>query len=598
MKSSIWSLRNRLFLAFVLITVLATAVPAFFFRNMLYADHLELAQRQALTQALFTGRMLESSLTERQLDRVFDYAKELSLRMTMADASDKVVRDSHVGVTALSDLDNHGDRPEIIAAHAKGQGISVRHSNTLGIDAVYAAIALQNGGTLRVAVPLASVRSGLQAELVSLGGFMVGVAALCLLLAVVITTRIRNSMDSMAEVVASISRDKGRHRLHDVPGREFLPLAHAVNHMADNIEQYVALTNDQQSQLSTILDSIHEGVLVLGPSGNIRRWNRAMSALFPDVAVAEGKPLIEGLPVPTLQRKVDVLLHGNAEIAERQPQADAEMLFPESEAMHFEWPVGRFLVAHLARPLQRTDALGAVIVVYDATEIMRLERVRRDFVSNVSHELRTPLTAIAGYAETLENSGDLPENYRHFAGIIHRRAAMMGQVISDLLALSRVENTRESMPLNAVRAKAALEAGMASVREQAEAKGLSFAVDLDDTPVMANAPLLERVFRNLLENACRYSPQGGTVRIFSRRQGERVLFTVADNGPGIPKEELPRIFERFYQIKKERNSGTAGIGLAICKHIIERHDGRIWAESPYEGAATAMLFTLPAAEPV
>ena len=113
---------------------------------------------------------------------------------------------------------------------------------------------------------------------------------------------------------------------------------------------------------------------------------------------------------------------------------------------------------------------------------------------------------------------------------------------------------------------------------------------------MGNASLLAQVFRNLFENACRYSPEGGTVRISSRREGELVLFAVADNGPGIPREELSRIFERFYQVKKERNSGTAGIGLAICKHIIERHGGRIWAESPYGRAATAMLFTLPATD--
>ena len=151
------------------------------------------------------------------------------------------------------------------------------------------------------------------------------------------------------------------------------------------------------------------------------------------------------------------------------------------------------------------------------------------------------------------------------------------------------------MDLRRVYAKPLIFDVSASIREQADPKAVSIQLDLEPATVLANSSLLAQVFRNLLENACRYSPHGGTVHVSSRREGKEVLFTVTDQGPGIPKQELPRIFERFYQVKKERNSGTAGIGLAICKHVIERHQGRIWAMSPYQDAATAMLFTLPAA---
>jgi two-component system phosphate regulon sensor histidine kinase PhoR len=228
---------------------------------------------------------------------------------------------------------------------------------------------------------------------------------------------------------------------------------------------------------------------------------------------------------------------------------------------------------------------------------MRLENVRRDFVANISHELRTPLTAIAGYAETLLSSEDLPAEYREFAGIIHKHASSLARVISDLLALAKIENAREDIALASVNALSVLEDALAACREQAESKKITFSVDLAETFVLANAALLTQVFRNLLENACRYSPSGGEVRISSRREGGKVLFIVADNGSGIPGEALPRIFERFYQVKKERNSGTSGIGLAICKHIIERHHGHIWAESPHADKSTAMLFTLSAARP-
>ena len=584
MISSSGSLQARLFCFFALVTLIASVLPALFSRGTLYEDRLELAEKQALAHALFLRGILETQPNEEQMRRLFSAAGEASLRLPLVAAAGNVERESRIEGEGAAEMDNHDDRPEIVEARARGTGLSMRHSNSLGIDALYAAVSLQGGNVLRVAVPLADIRRGLDRELLVMALRVAAVAGFCLLLSVFVTRRIRGAVVEMAEAVSAISLKKDYSRLREVPGREFLPLARAVNHMADRIEEYVQTAGDQRRQLETVLDSMHEGVLVLGPNGRVRRWNRALAAMFPAVARGEGRPLIESLPVPALQRRVDGLL---ADAAGENAVED--------NAVHFEMPAGRFLVAHLARPVERSPSLGAVIVVYDATPIMRLERARRDFVSNVSHELRTPLTAIASYAETLLASDDLRAEYRNFACIIHKHAAAMGRIINDMLELARIENEREAVLLAPTEAMAPLECALSSCRGQAEARGITFAVNLDDARVLANAQLLAQVFRNLLENACRYSPDGGEIRVSARKEGGEVLFILADNGPGIPKDELPRIFERFYQIKKERNSGTSGIGLAICKHIIERHGGRIWAESPYGAAATAMLFTLSAA---
>jgi two-component system phosphate regulon sensor histidine kinase PhoR len=583
------SLQSRMFWSFALVTVIAAVLPAVFSRGTLYEDRLDLAGRQALAHALLARSFLESRPGEDSIRQFFDSAGEIPLRLTLIDAAGRVTHDSRISGEEVPEMDNHADRPEVEEARNKGTGLSLRHSNSLGIDAVYAATALKDGGILRVAVPLADIRRGADKEFSFLIVHIAGAAVFCLLLSMFITRRMRKGMEEMAEVVESIARreDYSRPRLHRVPGREFLPLADAVNHMADMIEEFVQTTGDQQRQLETILNSMNEGVLVLGPSGNVRRWNRAAGALFPAVVSGEGKPLIESLPVPALQRRVDSLIGGD----------DAPPVAAGEDAVHFELPSGRFLVAHLSAPVERNASLGAVIVLYDATQIMRLERARRDFVSNVSHELRTPLTVIAGCAETLLTSDDLPAEYRNFAGVIHKHAVALGRIINDMLALTRLENESEAVLPAPAEAGAALEQALSSCREQAEAKGVTFTVHLDDVPVLADVSLLARVFRNLLENACRYSPPGGEIQVSARREGKEMLFITADNGPGIPRDELPRIFERFYQVKKERNSGTAGIGLAICKHIIERHGGRIWAESPYDAAATAMLFTLPVAPP-
>ena len=583
MISNPGSLRTRLFLAFTLVTVIAAVLPTVLTRNTLYNDRMALAGKQALTQASFARGILESGPTEAQVTRLFQTSRDLSHRMTLTGPTGAVLRDSHIDAPKLPELDNHGDRPEIEQARATGQGISLRHGNSLGVDAVYAAVALNDGRILRIAVPAANVRQSLETEFTFLGLAVAGVILFCLLLSALITAQVRNAAGTMAEVVATIARDKNFRRLREVPGREFLPLAHAVNAMADTIEDSLRTTRDQHGQLESILECMHEGVLVLNPAGRIRRWNNALAALFPGVAAADGKPVIEGIPVPALQSCVDRLL------SHEEPEGEAAV------TVQFELPPGRFLVANLTRPLHSKESLGVIIVVYDATEIMRLGIVRRDFVSNVSHELRTPLTAIQGYAEIMMLAEDLPEEQRGFAAIIHAHAAALSRLVSDLLILARVENEREAMETAPVNLESAFEDAAAHCREQAALKGLTFETSFADAPVRANASLLTQVFRNLLENACRYAPGGSAITVTAEKNGPEMRFAVSDNGPGIPADALPRIFERFYQVKEERNSGTSGVGLAICKHIIERHGGRIWAESPHGSAATAILFTLPAA---
>ena len=581
------TLQARLFWAFTLVTLIAAALPAVFSRNTLYQDRLDLAGRQALAQVSVIQSVLEANADERQIAALLAAVKEIGARMTVTGSDGTVLRDSHIEGDALLQLDSHGDRPEIEAALREGRGISLRHSNTLGIAAVYAAVRLANGDILRLAVPQANIRRGLEKELSMLSAVVACVAAVCLLLSVFITRRFRNGIDTMAEVVAVIAKNKGGRRLLNVPGREFLPLAYAVNRMAENIEEYVATTTDQHTQLEVILDSMHEGILVLGPSGKIRRYNRAVQALFPAIGEALDRQLIEGIPIPALQRRVDELLHDEVPEKDRERQGD--------DAVHFEQD-GHFLVAHLSRPVERNQSLGAVIVIYDATHIMRLERIRRDFVANVSHELRTPLTAITGYAETLAGLEELDPAHRNFAAIIHKHAQALARVVSELLALARIEDTREKIQLSPVDPVEPLNEAIRLCAEAAGRKSLRFDLALaDGMVVMGNTPLLAQVFRNLLENACRYSPEGGTIAISGAARENEAVFSVMDQGPGIAVEELSRIFERLYQVKKQRNSGSSGIGLAISKHIVERHGGTIWAESPYHGFATAMLFTLPLA---
>jgi two-component system phosphate regulon sensor histidine kinase PhoR len=265
MISSPGSLRARLFLAFSIITLIAALLPALLARNVLYNDRMALAGQEALAQTALAKSMFDAAPSEAQVDALFNTSRALSYRMTVTDASGTVTRDSHIDAPKLTELDNHKDRPEIEEARAKGQGIPLRHSNSLGLDAVYAAVSLQNGGILRVAVPSAVIKNSLETEFSYLGMVVVCVVIFCLLLSAFITAQVQKAANSMAEVLASIPRDGCYRRLREVPGKEFLPLAYTVNAMADTIEESVRTMLDQQAQLESILESMNEGVLVLTP---------------------------------------------------------------------------------------------------------------------------------------------------------------------------------------------------------------------------------------------------------------------------------------------------------------------------------------------
>lgn len=595
------SLHFKLFWSFALVTVLAALLPTLYTSNTLYRDHFEVVKNNALVQATLFKSLLETKPSSGQLDKIFAAAHDLSLRVTLLDSNGKVIKDSLLPGSSLFNLDNHSDRPEVEQARLTGKGTSVRYSNTMGVGTMYAAVALDDkigGGIVRVAMPVEEIKKGYESQLSS--RFMtIGVVILvCILLSMLISRRIRRNIAEMTAAVESISSGNPRGRLHQVPGKEFLPLADAVNQMAENIEAYVQTTRDQQTQLTTILNSLYEGVLVLDLEGRVRSFNNALQELFPGIEHGTGKQLIETIPLPELQCRVEEFLQtqSNDEDTVYRQRSQKFSSQGSDESLHFQTKGGQFIFVHISKPLQGSELLGAVLVFYDATQIMKLEKVRRDFVSNVSHELRTPLTAIASSAEILIDLDDLKDEYKNFAKVIYKHAAMLSRMVSDLLALARVEDYQQNIELEQLDPIKPLEDALELCKEQMVAKKIQLDLDIpENCLVNANGQLLTQVFRNLLENACRYSSEGGIIAVKAEAEKNDILFMVGDKGTGIPKQYLPRIFERFYQVEKERNSNATGIGLSICKHIIERHNGQIWAESPYQDYSTAILFTIPKA---
>lgn len=412
------SLQSKIFWSLALVAVIAAVSPTLFSRSALYKDRIELAQKQALAEASFVRGLLDLNLTGAQINQLFRLAGEGSMRLTIMDSTGRVVRDSHIASESTETLETHENRPEVRQALISGQATSVRYSATLGFEAVYAAMRLDNGGVLRLAVPVEDIQRSLKEEFSSMGVIIAGVIGFCLLLSFLVTNRVRSSLNAMIRTVESISQHKEqRRRLLDVPGKEFLPLAGAINQMADNLEEYAQALANQRKQSEIILESMNEGVLVLDAGGRINRANNALEKQFPGVSNSMGKQLIEIIPVAPLQREVEMILGASGTIEQKaeegaEPAAPGPVSRPQktltggsapddsptpkasssggqaaasavvqkvhehkdgkTNAIQFEFPQGRFFVAHLSKPITPNDAIGLVVVFYEATEIMRL----------------------------------------------------------------------------------------------------------------------------------------------------------------------------------------------------------------------------------
>lgn len=572
----------------------------------LLARPLERSQLQAARERLVYETRLAGVILDKlgpdpanlpELARILDMPDE---RLSLLDARGNVLGDTAGGAQPVTRLDNHADRPEIQEALSTGLGFAIRPSGTLDVDLAYAATRLDDGRLLRLSVPLESLRRLIESRLGVFSQIGLITAALSLLLAVLLSGALRASLRQMIAVVEAISLGNFQQRLRRIPGSEFAPLADAVNRMAENIEEHMRAAADQTAQLESILDAMSDGVLVLGPHGRIRRCNRALARSFPKAVTARGAQVVELIPSPALQKAVDDVLAAPASGSGKADGALCDEGGRLQRHLHLDLPSGQVMSVCLSRPAGPDRHLGVVAVFHDITELMRLERVRRDFVANVSHELRTPLTAIQGYAETLISLDTAPE-CRRFGEIILKNGLYLTRMVEDLLSLARLEGKTGSLDLAPTDPREAVTQARGMCREALERRSLRLEEDIPaDCRVMASLPHLTQVIRNLLENACRYAPEESAVRISARSvgsgEGAEVVFRVTDNGPGIPTADLERVFERFYQVERHRCQASTGLGLAICKHIVERHGGRIRAESPTQDGGTALVFTLAPAQ--
>jgi two-component system phosphate regulon sensor histidine kinase PhoR len=387
---------------------------------------------------------------------------------------------------------------------------------------------------------------------------------------------------------------------------ELAALARAMNETATKLAQTIRSLTDEHSRTAAILESMAEGVAVVGVDERVVFSNAAFAQIigWGSSAVANGGAAkSEGMSTQGPgQGRMLVELVRQSELLGLVKRALAERQRVESEVTVGTLRPRSFAVT--AAPVRGGEAsgepIGAVLVLHDISELRRLERVRQDFVANVSHEFKTPLTAIRGFAETLLGGAlDDADHRKRFVEIIQEHAERLTRLTDDLLRLSKIEAGQMELQLHAVNPGDLVALCVETARFSSQRKQLTIDVNCPESlpAVRGDAGRLRDVLQNLLDNAVQYTPPEGHITVSAEAENGEMIFTVADDGIGIPHADQERIFERFYRVDegRSREVGGTGLGLSIARHIVEAHGGRIWVESTV-GQGSRFYFSAPVFE--
>jgi two-component system, OmpR family, phosphate regulon sensor histidine kinase PhoR len=562
---------TRLVAGTLLVLVLAMAVLLFAAERSLRRDLVGDIERSLESEAGLIREALSPDSTEWG-ESVRRLAGQNSRRITIVDAAGRVLADSDFPPGPLPAIENHLDRPEIRAALDGKTGIASRRSETVGRTMLY--VAVPGGpGAIRVAANLSQVDQVVRRA----QGAVAGAALLALLVGAIFAlvagrsiARPLTGITTAARAIAAGSPPRfPRSGIPDIDA-----LVQALRQMHRQLADRFDELRREQAESAALVESMVEGVIAADERGHIATANPAARRLLGYDQLDPLPDLAELFRVKAAREVVDAVLAG-APVQDREVELD-----------------GRSVLLN-ARPL---PAGGAVLVMHDLTELRRLEAVRRDFVANVSHELKTPLTSISGYAETLLSLPPDPEMARVFLGTILGNARRMQRLVDDLLDLSRIESGRWQPARTEVDVSAAARESWTEVAARPASQAMEFTVEVGPgaEKLCADLDAIRQVLTNLMENSLRHTPAGGAIACVARRQGNGVAIAVRDNGVGITREHLPRIFERFYRAdaSRSREEGGTGLGLAIVKHLVEAHGGRVSAESE-RGRGTTVTCWFP-----
>ena len=496
---------------------------------------------------------------------------DVSLRFTIVDRDGKVLFDNF---TDPASMENHAGRKEIKEALNGNLGKDVRLSNTLGKDTYYYALLMKDGNIIRISKQTESI----------LGSFIKTVPLILLMSIILIIVLLlvnKKLVDKLLKPIDYASehlhRDDFSTQKLDVYD-ELSPFIRTIERKNKDIKEYIERLETKEATVSEILRNMNEGLVLIDPDLKVIQLNEAAIKLFK----ASMQANYMDMDIVRLTR--------SQEVSDKLKE-----LVKTHKASSFELMADEDSLKIYLSPIENGSTLtGIIMLVLDVNDEKKAEKLRREFSANVSHELKSPLTSISGYAELIKNGMVKDEDIKKFSGIIFDEAGQMLRLIENIILISKLDEKPELKCEEEVSIKETIDEILDLYKGKIDAKNLSVECHIEEG-LKKNVPLgmLSELYRNLISNAIKYNKDGGKIIISAEKRGDNIISKITDSGIGLEKDEIPRIFERFYMVDKGRNRNTnsTGLGLAIVKHIVEDMGGTIDVTSTLgEGTTFKIIF--------
>jgi len=579
-------LRWRIAIPYILLIVVLISSLAIYLSSEVRKNELSRLDIKASSDAFLISNFT-SSLENNQLfltaeldNHAKEWAQILDARVTIIDRDGIVIAESDADRMTM---ENHLNRPEIQQAIFEGIGKSVRYSQTEGQEFMYTAVPIYEGdqiiGFSRIALPTQEIL----ADYVPLIQPIILATLLAILVAVIIAALIAEYISRPIRALTDVVKQITVEDLDLTPAitsqDEFGQLTKSFEAVVKELQTQISILEMEQKKLEVVLQQLTDGVAIVDRDGNIQMINPAAKDIFN----------IRGIDV--IGQSLAIVTRHHEIINLWKQTRDSQ----QGEIESIEIITAKLTLQASGISLRESLPGSSLLVFHDISRIRHLETVRRDFISNISHELRTPLASLKALTETLQNGAlEDPQATNRFLSRMEIEVDSLTLMVQELLELSRIESGRVPLQLEEVNPCDLLFASVERLRLQAEQTGISLLCNCpDDLPkISADSSRLEQVLVNLLHNAIKFTPSGGSIDLSCDLQDDKLLFSVTDTGVGIPATDHPRIFERFYKADRSRAGGGTGLGLAISKHIVEAHRGQIWVES-IEGKGSTFTFTIP-----
>lgn len=577
-------LRARILGFFTLVLVLFTLFFLYLFSSILERQAIEQQGDDLQSQLLTLSSQLDITQFESDLTLIDTQLSQtdevISERITFISPSGEVIYDSRADQETL---ENHIDRPEIQQVLG-GETIGTynRTSESTGEILYYTATQLTDLegdliGFLRLSKNVEEM-GGITDQIIQvLALFMLISILVALLFTHYWTKRISDPIEKMKRVTERLTIQDYEARYNDQSYEEIDDLGQSINLLAINLDRQMQEINQNQTRLKELINHLVIGVMVVDNQRKIDMVNPVMNEILgEDLYGKIGETYDEGLHSSALIELIEKTIR-----EQTVQNEETTLLYPEEKIVDVNVvPVFN----------QSRETINYIVLLYDITEIRRLEKVRTDFVANVSHELRTPITAVKGFAETLLDGALHDEEVLiEFLEIIHKESTRLDLMVQDILHLSRLEQHKVSGVIQTIEIKEIVQEVVKILHQKIDLKYLSVEIRQDEpVEVEMDRDQLKQVILNLIGNAISYTPEKGMITVRIDQTDQEAVFSVQDNGLGIPKESQARVFERFYRVDKarSRNAGGTGLGLAIVKWLIENNNGRITLESEENQGST------------